>query len=137
MMGFPFDSQWKQAVRGSEGHGLSKNPTSVHMFTDLNVLAARMRALPFHKTSARFRAQVVGGLVWMDFHEGLVTSTPHRFSYHCTLLDDRSRFGRMIPTKEKTAAEAVRCLKMFQADLQELAQEVVPILEVSADNVPF
>ena len=83
MMGFPFDSQWKRAVSGSSGHGLGKNPTSVHMFTDLNVLAARMRALPFHKTSPPFRAQVVGGLIWMDFHEGLVTSTPHRFLYHC------------------------------------------------------
>ena len=30
-------------------HGLTRVPTPVHMFTDLNVLPARMRALPFSR----------------------------------------------------------------------------------------
>ena len=119
------------------GHGLTKVPTPVHMFTDLHVLPARMRALPFARIHTPRSKDVVGALIHMDFHTGLPPSRPHGYLHHCSVQDDASRFGRMYPTHRADAETALDCLRWFQSELQAETKSKVPILEVLADNNPF
>ena len=137
MMGFPFNRQWRWAYDSTTDHGLNKLPPPVHMFTDLHILPSRMRSLPFHRIHSPIVVREVGALIHMDFHTGLPASRPHGFLHHCSLQDDRSRYGRMIPRHTQTAADALECLSMFQADLQRECGRVIVILAVRCDNVPF
>ena len=137
MMGFPFNRQWRWAYDATEDHGLKKVPTPVHMFTDLHVLPARMRALPFARVHTPRLHTAVGALVHMDFHTGLPPSRPHGFLHHCSVLDDASRFGRMYPRTTATALDGLECLAFFQADLQRETGKAVQFLAVRVDNVPF
>ena len=59
LMGFPFNRQWRWAFDGTTDHGLTKVPTPVHMFLDLRLLPARMRALPFSKLRQDVSGRVV------------------------------------------------------------------------------
>ena len=137
MMGFPFNRQWRWAYDSTLGHGLSRVPAPVHMFTDLHVLPARMRSLPFSRVHAPRTNGTVGALVHIDYHTGLPPSRPHGFLHHCSLLDDASRFGRMYPTTRATGEVALECLAWFQADLQREHGKPIRILAVRGDNVPF
>ena len=137
MMGFPFNRQWRWAYDSTLGHGLTKTPPPVHMFTDLHVLPARMRALPFARFHTPRSRDVVGALIHIDYHTGLPPSRPHGFLHHCSLQDDASRFGRMYPTYDGTAVTALECLRLFVADLSKECNRPVVILCVMGDNVPF
>ena len=64
VMGFPFDKQWKWSCRHSTGHSVS-SPSTVHMFTELSVLPARMRALPFSGTRTFARMLWASSCSWM------------------------------------------------------------------------
>ena len=70
MMGFPFNRQWRWAYDSTLGHGLTTPPPPGHMFTDLHVLPARMRALPFARFHAPRSHDVVGALIHIDYHTG-------------------------------------------------------------------
>ena len=137
MMGFPFNRQWRWAYDSTLGHGLTKTPPPVHMFTDLHVLPARMRALPFARFHAPRSHDVVGALIHIDYHTGLPPSRPHGFLHHCSLQDDASRFGRMYPTHNGTAVTALDCLRLFVAELSKECNRSITILCVVGDNVPF
>ena len=137
MMGFPFNRQWRWAYDATIDHGLEKVPTPVHMFTDLHVLPARMRALPFARLHTPRLRNAVGALIHIDFHTGLPPSRPHGFLHHCSLLDDASRFGRMYPRVSSTAQDALECLGFFLADLQRETRTPITFLVVRGDNVPF
>ena len=137
MMGFPFNRQWRWAYDATTGHGLSKLPNPVHMFTDLHVLPARMRALPFHRSHAPREAKAAGALVHIDFHTGLPPSHPQGYLHHCSLLDDYTSFGHMYPTHQMTARVALECLKWFHAYLQRECGRSIKILVVRCDNKPF
>lgn len=137
MMGFPFNRQWRWAYDATLDHGLVKPPPPVHMFTDLHVLPARMRALPFSRVHTPRSHDVVGALVHIDFHTGLPPSRPHGFLHHCSCQDDASRYGRMYPTHNGTAHTALDCLRLFVADLSKECNRRVVLLCVMGDNVPF
>ena len=137
LMGFPFNRQWRWAYDATRDHGLTHIPAPVHMFTDLHILPARMRALPFARVHVPRSKHVVGALIHMDFHTGLPPSRPHGFLHHCSIQDDASRFGRMYPTHRLDAETALDCLRWFQAELQAETKRRVVILEVLADNNPF
>ena len=137
MMGFPFNRQWRWAYDATVDHGLEKLPTPVHMFTDLHVLPARMRALPFARVHTPRAHTAVGSLIHMDFHTGLPPSRPHGFLHHCSVLDDASRFGRMYPRTTATALDGLECLNFFLADLQRETGGAVQFITVRADNEPF
>ena len=133
LMGFPFNKQWHWAM---DSLGF-KSPTSVHMFTDYNVLAARMRALPFKRYATPRIVPQVGQLIRIDFQVGYPPSVPHHFIGNCSLQDDCSGVGRMRPVSRLTAATAIESLQMFHADLNRWAGTIVSIIEVQCDNVPF
>ena len=78
MQGFPFDKQWRWAFDATMGHGLTKAPTQVHMFTATCVLGARMKALPYNRTSPvtickpkMYLYLVWGGGVWVCMGGGV------------------------------------------------------------------
>jgi len=133
LMGFPFNKQWHWAM-GSLGFN---SPTPVHMFTDYNVLAARMRALPFKRYATPRLVPIVGQLIRIDFQVGYPPSMPHHFIGNCSLQDDCSGAGRMRSVSRLTAATAIECLQLFHADLNKWAGCIVSIIEVQCDNVPF
>ena len=137
MMGCPFNKQWRWSFDATTGHGLSKPPTPVHMFTDLRVMPARMRALPFSRQHSVSKPMVIGARIQMDFQSGYPLSVPHRFSAYCTIRDHGSRWGRMIPVHQQTAKVALDCLRLFHADISALAGRMVVFIAVEADNVPF
>ena len=118
VMGFPFNRQWRWAYSATTGHNLTCAPTPVHMFTDFRVLSARMRALPFSHVQRPRRASRVGALIYIDFQEGFVPSVPHGFKSYCSILDDFSSWGRMIPVVSLSAESALDCLRLFMARIQ-------------------
>ena len=136
VQGFPFNKQWLWSYEATTGHGLTKVPTPVHMFSATYVLGARMRALPYNRTSPNPRSTEVGELIQMDFQLGLPKSVLG-FTGSCSLLDDYSAWGKMTPVVNYTAATALVCLKEFVAELSKLAGAQVILIEVLADNVPF